>query len=932
MGAQQSTGKITKKNKIVELYDQEITNFPPIPKDNQLQTLSITSCKIAELPIPLPKLLNLTVSHTLDEVIPQEFQNSILSYTKLEHLNLTGNNLKEFPQFINQIKDLKTLNLFYNQISELDLSLKTIETLNIGHNKFISMPQLPTTLVSLTFSYNLLKTLDFSLPKLTYLSLELIGLNSITKSLVFPKLKTLNLSKNILMSVPDLKTLCPVIETLNLSDNLLQYFPPPPSTIKVYNVSSNQITEIPDIIADLHNLTLLDVSKNNLTYIPQLSDTIEDFIFSHNHVTKVKPSFTPNLKRLWFRNNELTEYPKYESAKVKDAGFSHNCISKIDVNILNPNVIRVEGPYNSITTIPSNLFKLAHLSSLLLQNNEITTVPSSIINSRILSILNLSNNPIEELPQLPETLQQLYVVNCKLKSLGNCLRNCGQLSTLVASCNELSELPHLPSLKILNIARNKFSVFPSKLSTKLTIFDISLNNINVMPDYFVFPEMDELDLSHNPIMNFPSTFTCPKLRFLRLNSTMINETLNPKLFKGIEILDILNSGIVFRTEPEMRQLFVDHRLPQYKSKHVKEVSCYQWLGFSETIGTREEMEDAIAIKALIQKDIDIYCVFDGHGGNSTSAYASMFIQDAYRIAAAKFTKKFFYLIMRKLDKIIHNRKFTDGTTVAACIFNGKKIISGHLGDSRILVISNDGKVKYATKDHKATSREEFERIHMEGGRVEDMRTHGILALGRSIGDKNVPGTSSIPEIHEYVIHPDDKWIIVACDGVFDVLSNEFIGQYASHAQNATELAADIRNLAYANLSSDNITVIAVDIQERRKFVEDKLGLSLDELSYISNPDLKMEDETDDDTLSIEPMHISFDLNDVDPSLYMSSIANTESSWSFMSQVPSEQFETSPLAPPVTFDIDDIHLAATKFDQDENQLIVENISIDNNQNE
>ena len=64
----------------------------------------------------------------------------------------------------------------------------------------------------------------------------------------------------------------------------------------------------------------------------------------------------------------------------------------------------------------------------------------------------------------------------------------------------------------------------------------------------------------------------------------------------------------------------------------------------------------------------------------------------------------------------------------------KKLIICHLGDSRIVIVSKDGQIRFATEDHKATNKLEYEKIVEKGGSVIDGRTHGIVSVSRSLGD------------------------------------------------------------------------------------------------------------------------------------------------------------------------------------------------------
>ena len=85
-------------------------------------------------------------------------------------------------------------------------------------------------------------------------------------------------------------------------------------------------------------------------------------------------------------------------------------------------------------------------------------------------------------------------------------------------------------------------------------------------------------------------------------------------------------------------------------------------------------------------------------------------------------------------------------------------------------------------DHKPNDRIEYERIINAGSTVIDGRINGHLNLSRAIGDfkhkenQSIPpenqAITAFPDIQETIIQPNDEFIILACDGIWDVLSNQ----------------------------------------------------------------------------------------------------------------------------------------------------------------
>ena len=69
-----------------------------------------------------------------------------------------------------------------------------------------------------------------------------------------------------------------------------------------------------------------------------------------------------------------------------------------------------------------------------------------------------------------------------------------------------------------------------------------------------------------------------------------------------------------------------------------------------------------------------------------------------------------------------------------------------------------------------------------------------------------------PQEYYVDLTKDDRWLIVACDGLFDTVPNDCVGLIAKNALNASTLARDLRNIAYNRLCPDNISVVAVDLR------------------------------------------------------------------------------------------------------------------------
>ncbi len=76
-------------------------------------------------------------------------------------------------------------------------------------------------------------------------------------------------------------------------------------------------------------------------------------------------------------------------------------------------------------------------------------------------------------------------------------------------------------------------------------------------------------------------------------------------------------------------------------------------------------------------------------------------------------------------------------------------------------------------DHKCDDPNEVDRIRKEGGIVIDGRVGGSLAVSRAFGDYSLKseGVTAVPYVRKHFMRPFDKHLVIATDGVWDVLTD-----------------------------------------------------------------------------------------------------------------------------------------------------------------
>eukprot|EP00808_Paulinella_micropora_P015369 g57233.t1 len=99
----------------------------------------------------------------------------------------------------------------------------------------------------------------------------------------------------------------------------------------------------------------------------------------------------------------------------------------------------------------------------------------------------------------------------------------------------------------------------------------------------------------------------------------------------------------------------------------------------------------------------------------------------------------------------------------------------NVGDSRAVLIRN-GQAICMTVDHRPSDPQEDTRIKNAGGYVRGKRVNGVLAVSRALGDhlmlKDNGVVSAEPHVCATEITNQDSFLLMACDGVWDVVSNQ----------------------------------------------------------------------------------------------------------------------------------------------------------------
>ncbi|OEL35588.1 putative protein phosphatase 2C 50 [Dichanthelium oligosanthes] len=326
------------------------------------------------------------------------------------------------------------------------------------------------------------------------------------------------------------------------------------------------------------------------------------------------------------------------------------------------------------------------------------------------------------------------------------------------------------------------------------------------------------------------------------------------------------------------------------------MDCTPVWGCASTRGRSAEMEDAcvaaprfadVPVRLLAsRRDLDglgldadelrlpahMVGVFDGHGGAEVANYCRERLQvllsqelgqlgkdlgEVSELDMKEHWDELFSKCFQRLDDEVSGRVSrlvggveestlvapeNVGTTAVVAVMCSSHLVVANCGDSRVVLCRGKEPVALSI-DHKPDRKDERARIEALGGKViqwNGYRVSGILAMSRSIGDRYLkPFVISKPEVTVIPRAKDDDCLILASDGLWDVVSNEEACKVARrqiqlwHKNNgvtaslcdegdestdpAAQSAADyLMRLALKKGTEDNITVIVVDLKPRKK--------------------------------------------------------------------------------------------------------------------
>ncbi|KAJ0712351.1 putative protein-serine/threonine phosphatase [Helianthus annuus] len=229
-------------------------------------------------------------------------------------------------------------------------------------------------------------------------------------------------------------------------------------------------------------------------------------------------------------------------------------------------------------------------------------------------------------------------------------------------------------------------------------------------------------------------------------------------------------------------------------------------GLNIVCGRMRDLEDVVSVtssfcktNASVCSDLHFYGVFDDHGCSHVATKCKdrmheIVKEEVENCEEAILWKEMTMKSFARMDKDVSEwsksaSSCSDcrcelqtpqcdavGSTAVVAVVTPDKIVVSNCGDSRAVLCRNGVVISLST-DHKPDRPDELKRIKDAGGRViywdGVRRVLGVLAMSRAIGDDYLkPYVIPEPEVTITEQADDDECLIIASDGLWDVVSND----------------------------------------------------------------------------------------------------------------------------------------------------------------
>lgn len=774
------------------------SRFPiNITEASKLITLELQRNFIRKVPSTISNLKSLTIlnlqCNSLDK-LPRGFG----ALVSLQLLDLSSNRFFDFPEVINNLTDLLQVDLSYNKIHNIPSSINNLEKLakmNLSHNKITSVGNLSgmKSLRTLNLRYNRIGEIGTNAQNLQHLFLTDNRISTFEDKL--PRLRALEMQENPITSLSFRETYPSNMTTLSLSKAKLASLPGELFTKLVHleklDLSKNNLTRLPTELSLLSKLVYLSVARNKLEFIP--------FEFSSLRSLRILDLHSNNIRAF---------FDGMQSIELTYLNISSNVFGGDNLD---------SDFYRKIVP-ESNLAK--SLLFLIAADNQFDDASWPLFNCFTkLKTLNLSYNNFTDVSELKlEELNELYLSGNKLTNLSSdTVLKLKTLKTLLLNGNQLLSLPAelsgLNQLSVLDVGSNqlKYNIFNHH-------YDWNWRN-NKELKYLNFSGNRRFEIreykGHESNVDLSDFTVLPSLRILGLMDVTLDTAKVP------------DEGINFRL------------------RTTASIINGMRYGVADTMGQREFVctRDVTFERFRGKDDESLLCLHDGKNPNADYGHnISRIVRDIYDKIMIRQLEKYgdikdediktalrfsFLQLNKEINGMLNS--VDNGTNLAnlssadllcgACstviYIKGTKVFAANLGDCMAVLCKNNGDHIQLTQQHLPTKREDYERIRISGGYVNNGKLDGVVEVSRAVGFFDLlPHIYASPEITMVTLTHADDMLIVATNKLWEYMDIETACDIARENSAYPMLAAEkMKDHAIAYGCSDNLTILCLRLHK-----------------------------------------------------------------------------------------------------------------------
>ncbi|XP_057958696.1 probable protein phosphatase 2C 47 [Malania oleifera] len=257
-------------------------------------------------------------------------------------------------------------------------------------------------------------------------------------------------------------------------------------------------------------------------------------------------------------------------------------------------------------------------------------------------------------------------------------------------------------------------------------------------------------------------------------------------------------------------------------------------GSCSEIGPKRSMEDEFVCIDDLHEHLGaspnfpspgaFYGVFDGHGGIDAASFIrknilKFIVEDSHFPDGVKKAVRSAFVKADHAFADVGSLDSSSGTTALTALILERTMLIANAGDSRA-VLGKRGRAIELSKDHKPNCASERLRIEKLGGVVYDGYLNGQLSVARALGDWHLKGPkgskcplSSEPELQEIVLAEEDEFLIMGCDGLWDVMSSQcavtMVRKELMLNNDPEKCSRELVREALRRNTCDNLTVVVV---------------------------------------------------------------------------------------------------------------------------